>query len=45
MFEKIKTIMSSEELKALVPDIAEIAKIKAERDNTRKDINRGREKR
>ena len=45
MFEKIKTIMSSEELKALVPVSAEIAKIKAERDKAVMDIIAGRDKR
>lgn len=45
MFEKIKTIMSSEKLKALVPVSAEIAKIKAERDKAVMDIIAGRDKR
>lgn len=45
MFEKIKTIMSSEELKALVPVSAEIAKIKDERDKAVMDIIAGRDKR
>lgn len=45
MFEKIKAIMSSEELKALVPVSAEIAKIKAERDKAVMDIIAGRDKR
>ena len=45
MFEKIKTIMSSEELKTLVPFSAEIAKIKAERDKAVMDIIAGRDDR
>ena len=45
MFEKVKTIMTSEELKTLVPVSAEIAKIKAERDRTVMDIIAGRDKR
>ena len=45
MFEKIQTIMSSEELKTLVPVSAEIAAIKAERDRAVMDIIAGRDKR
>ena len=45
MFEKIQTIMSSEELKALVPVSADIAKIKEQRDNAVMDIIAGRDKR
>ena len=45
MFEKVKTIMTSEELKTLVPVSAEIAKIKAERDRTVMDIIARRDKR
>lgn len=45
MFEKIQTIMSSEELKALVPVSAEIAKIKEQRDKSVMDIIAGRDKR
>ncbi len=45
MFEKIQTIMSSEELKALVPVSADIAKIKEQRDKAVMDIIAGRDKR
>lgn len=45
MFEKIQTIMSSEELKTHVPVSAEIAAIKAERDRAVMDIIAGRDKR
>lgn len=45
MFEKIKTIISSDEIKTLVPVSAEIAKIKAERDKAVMDIIAGRDKR